>query len=109
VTAVLRDGTLRPVGRGPLALADVAFISVRSEHSGYVVILRSAPAGARLRAVRPAPQPSAPQPGPTALVSVAGAGSAATTLQARIAVVRDPADVGGVARRLGATVTSPPG
>jgi hypothetical protein len=42
-------------------------------------------------------------------VSVAGAGSAATTLRARIAVVRDPADVGGVARRLGATVTSPPG
>ena len=71
VVARMRDGSRRRVTGRPLALARVAAFEVRGARSGYVVVPRSAPRGATVFAYRPAPQSSAPEPGPSLCVSLA--------------------------------------
>ena len=74
--ASLRDGRTVALTRAPLA--GVRSLQVVSERSGYRVRL-SAPAGATVRIVTPSPQPAAPNPGPTAEVSLASARRASFT------------------------------
>jgi hypothetical protein len=49
----------------------VAYFQIVSEHSGYVIVPRTRPAGAVARIVRPARQSSDPDPGPTLVVELA--------------------------------------
>ena len=71
VVAVLRDGTRRRVTGRPLAMRRVARFEIRGASSGYVVEPRALPRGATVRAARPAPQSSAPAPGPSLCVTLA--------------------------------------
>jgi hypothetical protein len=73
VTAVLRDGTRTTVGSRLIPLSRIAYLWVRSEHSGYVVVPKSRPAGAGVHILRPSAQSSDPKPGPTAAIQIARA------------------------------------
>ena len=65
VTAVMKSGARKPVTNG-MALSNVDHFHVESEHSGYVVTLRSGASGATALTRRPSAQSSAPKPGPDA-------------------------------------------
>jgi hypothetical protein len=65
IEAIHRDGTATRLGASWVALDDVE----RFELGGYAVIVD----GARARALRVAPQSTAPQPGPTLVVRVGDA------------------------------------
>jgi hypothetical protein len=65
IEAILRDGTVRRVGSGWMALDDVE----RFELGGYSVEVE----GSRARAVHVAPQSTSPRPGPTLVVRVGSA------------------------------------
>jgi hypothetical protein len=54
-------------------LEGVHWFYVQSERSGYAVVPRSMPAGARAHMVQPARQPSAPRPGRTLIIELAHA------------------------------------
>ena len=101
VTLVLRDGRAVRLGGTSVALAKVAYAIVRSEYSGYVVVPRSRPAGAIVHLIQPKAQPSAPRAGASLAIQVARDARIATaSFTARIAVVRDPAQITTVAERL---------
>jgi hypothetical protein len=71
VVAVLKDGTRVSVASRAVSLARVDYFQVVSEHSGYVIVPRSRPAGAVARVLRPSRQSSDPDPGPTLAVELA--------------------------------------
>ena len=73
VTAVLRSGARVAVGAGRIPLASIAYLSIRSRYSGYVVVPVSRPAGAVVRTLAVSPQNSDPEPGPTAEIEIAHA------------------------------------
>ena len=103
VSAVLRDGRQVAVGDQPISLAGVSYLSVRSARSGYVIVPLERPAGATARIVAVTPQWSAPQAGPTLVVTLARAQRfASVSLSARLVPVPDAGSVDAVARRLGA-------
>ena len=79
ITAVMKDGTSVTSARGWCRLSSVAYLWVRSERSGYVVVPASRPAGAGVHVIRPSAQSSDPKPGPTAAIQIARA----QTLQPR--------------------------
>jgi hypothetical protein len=70
VVAVARDGRRLQIGRSPVRLARVAAFCVESARSGYAIV-PSGSARATARLLRPAPQSSAPRPGPTLAVRIA--------------------------------------
>ena len=94
VTAVLKNGERRAVTRA-IALSDVAWFHVESEHSGYAVAIRRGAAGASALTRRPGAQSSAPTPGPTLAIRVK-----ATTVVARIAPARSAEEARAVAARI---------
>lgn len=102
ITAVLRDGTRVKVGDRLLPLASIAYLYVRSEHSGYVVVPRGArSAGAGVHLLRPAPQSSDPTPGPTLAVQIQrGARIARTGLTVRLQPVSSELEAAVAAARL---------
>jgi hypothetical protein len=71
IDAILRDGRMVRVGRTRLALAAVRRFVVRSNRSGYTVVVRRAPAGTSAHLLHPRPQSSDPQPGPTLALQLA--------------------------------------
>jgi hypothetical protein len=71
VVAVLKDGTRVSVASRAVSLARVDYFQVVSEHSGYVIVPRSRPAGAVARVLHPSRQSSDPDPGPTLAVELA--------------------------------------
>ncbi len=73
VVAVLRDGTRVTVGSRLVPLSSVAYLWVRSERSGYVVVPASRPAGAGVHTLRVSAQSSDPRPGPTLAIQIARA------------------------------------
>jgi hypothetical protein len=56
---------------GELPLRGVRWLYVQSDRSGYAVVPRRMPVGARVRVLATRPQPSAPKPGPTLVVELA--------------------------------------
>src|SRR4051794_2549857 len=90
VVAVLNDGTRVSVAARAVSLARVAYFQVVSEHSGYVIVPRSRPAGAVARVLHPAGQSSDPDPGPTLAVELARNSSSWRSLG--LAVRMAPAD-----------------
>jgi hypothetical protein len=58
---------------GERALAGVRWFYVQSDDSGYAVVPRSVPAGARARLLETRPQSSAPRAGPSLAVELARA------------------------------------
>jgi hypothetical protein len=101
VTAHLQDGTATELGPRTVRLADVAYFHVAGRDSGYVVVPRGPRLPGRARLIHPAPQSSAPQPGPTlALEPIRGDRLRALTVSASIAPVRNPAEAARVAARL---------
>ncbi len=71
IEAVLYDGSRIALGSERLPLGEIDHFLIRSELSGYVIVLRDQPADATARASRPAAQSSAPDPGPTLVVELA--------------------------------------
>jgi hypothetical protein len=99
--AVRRDGSRTEVGAQRSALADVAYLHVQSEHSGYVVVPREGPAGATAHALTTTSQSSAPNPGPTLALQLARDGLVRrTSMTVRLAPARDIADAAEMAARL---------
>jgi hypothetical protein len=71
VTAVLRDGSERPIGLARRPLRQIVYLHVRSADAGYVVVPRSRPPGATVHLLRTRAQSSAPDAGPTLAVQLA--------------------------------------
>jgi hypothetical protein len=69
VTAVLADGRRVRMHSGQLALAGVRWFDVQGKDTGYVVVPRGRVPG-KARLLHPAPQSSAPDPGPTLALEV---------------------------------------
>ena len=67
----MRDGTRVTVGSRLIPLSSVAYLWVRSERSGYVVVPASRPSGAGVHTLRVSPQSSDPRPGPTLAIQIA--------------------------------------
>ena len=89
VVATLRDGGTVALGAGTRPLASVRSLHIVSEHSGYHVLPLTRPAGAFIRLVTPAPQPSDPHPGPTVEIVLATGRTA--SFAARIVTDAPPA------------------
>ncbi len=83
VVAVMRDGSRQRISR-PRRLAAIERLEVRSDRSGYTVVPQAAPGGATVRLVRPAPQASAPRPGPAVAVRIAAGRFSRTALTLRL-------------------------
>jgi hypothetical protein len=106
VEAVLAGGrrvTLAAPGlpRKKVSLRNVAYFYIAGEETGYVVV----PAGRRPQAVahilRPKPQSSAPKPGPTLALQLAGQRKfKRLAVGVKIAPAADPAQAAATARRL---------
>ncbi len=99
VVAVLAGGATERLGDDDRPLEDVRWLHVASADSGYVIVPLTRVPG-RLRLVRPAPQDSAPDPGPTLAIALL---SATRLRRLRFAVRIAPAQPGaaaGVAARL---------
>ena len=71
VTAVLKGGERVPVTERPMALSRVSRFIIRSQYSRYTVTPMARPAGATVYLMRPRPQGSAPDAGPTLAVQIA--------------------------------------
>jgi hypothetical protein len=71
VVAVLKDGSRVSVAARAVSLKRVDYFQVVSEHSGYVIVPRSRPAGAVARVLHPSRQSSDPDPGPTLAIELA--------------------------------------
>jgi hypothetical protein len=69
VFALLAGGRRERLGTGDRRLGDVRWLHVAGEDTGYVIVPLDRPA-ARLRLLRPEPQDSAPDPGPTLAVAL---------------------------------------
>jgi hypothetical protein len=101
VTAVLRSGDRVPVGAGRIALSSIAYLSIRSRYSGYVVAPVTRPAGAVVRTLAVSPQTSDPEPGPTLAIQIARASRFnRAALAVRITPVADAREVPAAAARL---------
>jgi hypothetical protein len=85
-------------GRGATITAVPGGLYVRSARSGYVIVPRSLPHGASQHVLHPAPQGSAPTPGPTLAIRLPAARRRVLTV--RIATVPAGGDVTGVTARL---------
>ena len=72
VVAVLAGGSTERLGDDDRPLEDVRWLHVASADSGYVIVPLTRVPG-RLRLVRPAPQDSAPDPGPTLAIALLSA------------------------------------
>jgi hypothetical protein len=94
VTAVMKSGARKPVTNG-MALSNVDHFHVESEHTGYVVTLRSGASGAKALTRRPGAQSSAPNPGPTLTLQVK-----ATTVVARLAPAKNATEARSLAASL---------
>ena len=94
VVAALDGGATERLGDGDRRLGDVRWLHVASEDSGYVIVPLSRAPG-RLRLVQPAPQESAPDPGPTLAIALL---SARRLRPLRFAVRIAPAQPGAAAR-----------
>ena len=70
VSIALADGRRELLGEGERTLREVRWLHVASEESGYVIVPVGRRPAARLRLLRPAPQDSAPDPGPTVTVAL---------------------------------------
>jgi hypothetical protein len=71
IVAVLRDGSRVTLDSRHVALSAVAYLWVRSERSGYVVLPMGRPRGATVHTLATSPQSSNPRPGPTAAIQLA--------------------------------------
>ncbi len=90
VVAVLRDGSRVTVGTRAIPLSSIAYLWVRSEFSGYVVVPLSCTHGAAVHVLHPSPQSSAPKPGPTLAVRLArNARFSRVALTVRLTPARD--------------------
>ena len=77
------------VGDTRIPLAGVRRLEVASRYGGYTVTPLSRPQGAAVHVMRPAPQSSAPDPGPTLAVQLErGARFSHTALSGRITPTR---------------------
>jgi hypothetical protein len=94
VTAVSSSGQRATLDRSR-SLGDIAWFHVQSEHSGYVVVIRSGGSGATALTRAVSAQSSAPEPGPTLAVRVKG-----PTVVARVAPAKDAAAAETIAARL---------
>jgi hypothetical protein len=101
VVAVLRSGARVAVGTRMMPLASVAYLWIRSQYSGYVVVPASRPAGAGVHIMRPAAQSSDPKPGPTAAIQIArNARFNRTSVAVRIMPVHSEQEATAAAARL---------
>jgi hypothetical protein len=101
VTAVLRSGERVLLGAGRIPLSSIAYLSIRSRYSGYVVVPVSRPAGAVVRTLAVPPQSSDPEPGPTTSIEIARASRfSRAALAVRLAPAPDADDVPATAARL---------
>ena len=101
VVAVLRDGERVTVGSRLIPLSTVAYLWVRSERSGYVVVPASRPAGAGVHALRVSAQSSDPRPGPTLAIQIARAQRfSRAALSVRLMPVHDEQEATAAAARL---------
>jgi hypothetical protein len=101
VVAVLRSGATVAVGSRLIPLASVAYLWIRSQNSGYVVVPASRPAGAGVHVMRPAPQSSDPKPGPTVAIQIArNATFNRAALSVRLMPVHDGQEAAAAAARL---------
>jgi hypothetical protein len=94
VSAVTSSGERQRVS-GSVSLDGVDYFHVESEHSGYVVVIRSGAAKARAVTRAVAAQSSAPDPGPTLTVR-----ARSDRVVARVAPVRNAEEARTVAGRL---------
>ncbi len=100
--AVLRTGETVKVGTRLIPLSSVAYLWIRSQFSGYVVVPASRPAGAGVHVMRPAAQSSDPNPGPTLAVQIArNAKFSRAALSVRLMPVHDEQQAAAAAARLG--------
>jgi hypothetical protein len=101
VVAVLRNGSRVAVGTRLVPLSSIAYLWIRSEHSGYVVVPASRPAGAGVHVMRPSAQSSDPKPGPTLAVQIArNARFSRAALSVRLMPVHDEQQAATAAARL---------
>ena len=101
--AVLADGRRVAVGDGPIPVALVAYLDVRSRQSGYVIVPRERPAGAQVTATAVTPQWSAPAAGPTTVITLSRPRRfTSQTMGVRMVPVTNAAAAAQVARQLGA-------
>ncbi len=101
VVAVRRDGTRVTVGSRLIPLSSVAYLWVRSEHAGYVVVPKSFAAGSGVHVMHAAAQSSDPRPGPTAAIQIARASRfSRAALTVRIMPVHDEQEAATAAARL---------
>ena len=101
IEAVLRNGSRIAVGSERLPLGEVDHFFVRSELSGYVVVLRHQPANGTASSARPAAQSSAPDPGPTLVVELArNRRLSSAALTARLTIARTGDEAAAAARSL---------
>ncbi|MDA0137727.1 hypothetical protein OJ962_09475 [Solirubrobacter sp. CPCC 204708] len=94
VSAVDRSGARRAV-TGTLSLDDIEWFHIESEHSGYVVVIRSGATKATASTRAVAAQSSAPNPGPTLAVRASG-----SSIVARVAPAPTAAQAESIAARL---------
>ena len=101
VVAVLRDGSRVAVGSLRIPLSSLAYLWVRSERSGYVVVPASRPRGATVHTLRTSPQSSDPRPGPTLAIQLARASRfRRAALTVRLMPVHDEQEAAAAATRL---------
>jgi hypothetical protein len=82
-------------------LSSIAYLWIRSERSGYVVVPASRPAGAGVHVMRPSAQSSDPKPGPTLAVQIArNARFSRAALSVRLMPVHDEQQAATAAARL---------
>lgn len=102
ITAVMRDGSVRPMDGSQIALRDISWFHIAGVDRGYVVVIRSPKPAGRARLLHPAKQSSSPRPGPTlALELLTRATLRRRTITVRYAPARDQADAARIAARLG--------
>jgi hypothetical protein len=101
VVAVLRSGERVTVGSRLIPLSTVAYLWVRSERSGYVVVPASRPAGAAVHTLRVSAQSSDPRPGPTLAIQIARTQRfSRAALSVRLMPVHDEQEATAAAARL---------
>lgn len=100
---MLFDGRSVPVGAEPIPLELVSYFHIRSSASGYVVVPTQRPSGALAHSIPVTAQWSAPNPGPSLVVTMAAAQRfESVSLTARVVPVRNPTAADATARQLGA-------
>jgi hypothetical protein len=101
VVVVGHDGRRRRLVAGRVRLRDVAWFELLGPGGGYVVVPRGHVPAVRAHLLRPAPQSSAPHPGPTLAVELVDGGRLPQLdMTMRYAPVSASEDAASVARRL---------